>query len=108
MLDFYNARIARREKEYQIHRKADGFARTTTRSGTGQVRYEGIEMTDTDGEPKRVFRVGDHAQIRLRPVARESIEGVTFGFSIRDRLRNDVFGTNSFHLGYRDLAIQAL
>ena len=98
VLDYYNAMIARREANQTILQAEADDGRTTTRSGTFQARVTDIDVLDTDGRPARAFTVGDRARVTARVAFSDTIVAPTIGILIRDRLGNDVFGTNSFHV----------
>jgi len=49
------------------------------------------------GNPVRALRSGDPAVVRLDISVQEPIPELTAGILFRDRLGNDVFGTNTFH-----------
>ncbi len=70
----------------------------TTRSGTFEARIAAIDLLDADGRPARAFAVGEPARIRARVEFTSAVVAPTVGILIRDRVGNDVFGTNSFHL----------
>jgi lipopolysaccharide transport system ATP-binding protein len=98
VLDYYNAMIARREKDAEIRQIEAEKGRLVTRSGDGRARIISVEMTDENGNPTRAFRVGEKARIICSVECHSTIENPTVGFSVRDRLGNEVFGTNTFHL----------
>ncbi|HMH51964.1 MAG TPA: ABC transporter ATP-binding protein [Candidatus Acidoferrum sp.] len=98
VLDYYNAMIARREANHTILQAETREGRTTTRSGTFRARVTDIDLLDTLGRPARAFTVGDRGQVRARVAFTATIVAPTVGILIRDRLGNDVFGTNSFHV----------
>jgi len=98
VLDFYNSMIARKTKDQEIRQVEDGLGRKTTRSGTGEAEIKGVEMTNAAGKPARAFCVGDIAKLKIRIGFAAAVEKPTIGFAIRDRLGNDIFGTNTFHL----------
>jgi len=98
VLDYYNAIIAKKSKNEEIHQIETEFGRTSTRSGSGLARLVDIEMLDIAGQPARAFLVGDIAKIRCNISFNTSLENPTIGILIRDRLGNDVFGTNTYHL----------
>jgi len=97
VLDYYNAMIARREVNREIL-QAEAGGRTTTRWGTFEARVTDIDLLDAQGQPARAFTVGDLAKVRIRVQFSTAIAAPTVGILIRDRLGNDVFGTNSFHV----------
>ena len=98
VLDYYNAMIAKREANQTILQAETRDGRTTTRSGTFQARVVEIDLLDTGGRPARAFTVGDRAHVTARVAFSATIVAPTIGVLIRDRLGNDVFGTNSFHV----------
>ena len=55
-------------------------------------------MTDGRNQSSRAFRVGDMAKIKVCVSFRSNIDNPTVGIAIRDRLGNDVFGTNTYHM----------
>jgi lipopolysaccharide transport system ATP-binding protein len=97
VLDYYNASIARQNSEQEIAQVEEQHG-VSTRSGSGGVNIETVEMLDATDCPSRAFSVGDSCRIRCRVRFERSMERPTVGMVIRDRLGNDVFGTNSFHL----------
>lgn len=98
VLDYYNAMIARREASREILRSEAAGGRVTTRSGTFEARVAEIDLLDASGRPARAFLVGDPGRIRARIEFTATIVAPTVGILIRDRLGNDVFGTNSYHV----------
>jgi lipopolysaccharide transport system ATP-binding protein len=98
VLDYYNAMIAKREATREILQAEAGRGRTTTRSGTFEARIAEIDLLGADGRPTRAFTVGDLARVRARVEFTSTIVAPTIGILIRDRVGNDVFGTNSFHV----------
>ena len=98
VLDYYNALIAKREANHRIFRaEADG-GRITLRSGTFEARIADIDLLDAAGRPARAFSVRERARARARVEFSSVVTAPTAGILIRDRLGNDVFGTNSFHM----------
>ncbi|RJQ27166.1 ABC transporter ATP-binding protein [Candidatus Parcubacteria bacterium] len=98
VLDYYNGMIAKKSKDEQIRQVENDFGKITTRSGTGQARIVEVEMMDEEGRPARAYQVNDKAKIRCRIKFYDTINNPTFGFIIRDRMGNDVFGTNTHHM----------
>ncbi|MEJ7668548.1 MAG: ABC transporter ATP-binding protein [Casimicrobiaceae bacterium] len=98
VLNLYNAIIARRESEYQIQEvKSEGFPEIATRSGNSKARVVSAELL-ADGEPVKVVRAGTRVVIRITAIIKSSLDELTAGFLIRDRIGNDIFGTSTHHL----------
>ncbi|MBC8462486.1 MAG: ABC transporter ATP-binding protein [Deltaproteobacteria bacterium] len=98
VLDYYNGMIAKKTKDEEIRQVETELGRTITRSGNKEARILKVEMFDGTGRPARAFRVGDNARISCHIAFNTPMENPTVGISIRDRLGNDVFGTNTYHL----------
>lgn len=98
VLDYYNAVIAKQQADYEIEQIETSTGRKITRSGDGQAAIEAVDLLE-ENSPVRAFRVGGPAIIRVTFIANTALHDVTVGILIRDRLGNDVFGTNTFFLG---------
>ena len=96
VLDYYNALIAKRETDEEIKQVERESGRTVTRSGNRRAEIVAVEMLDGAGEEARAFRVGEEAVIRCHVRYHEKVKNATVGILLRDRLGNDIFGTNTF------------
>jgi lipopolysaccharide transport system ATP-binding protein len=105
VLEYYNAVLARRHADLEIRQgEALGAPGGSTRSGDGRARIEAVELADQSG-PTRAFRVGARLSIAVRGRAVKPVEDLTVGISIRDRVGNEIFGTNTRHLGLEPTAL---
>jgi lipopolysaccharide transport system ATP-binding protein len=66
------------------------------RSGNFRALVSGFSLRDAEDRESRSFVAGEEATIRVEALFLERIEQPTVGILIRDRLGNDVFGTNTF------------
>ncbi|HYB42106.1 MAG TPA: ABC transporter ATP-binding protein [Candidatus Methylomirabilis sp.] len=98
VLDYYNAMIAKREASQDILRAESAGGALTTRSGTFEARIADVDLLDAEGRPTRAFIVGEWGRIRARLEFASPLAAPTIGILIRDRVGNDVFGTNSFYI----------
>lgn len=98
ILDYYNAIIAKQEADQQIREVESDARKSVIRSGSRAAVIEFVDMLDAR-HSVRAVRVGDLARFRLDVAIREDLAELTVGLLIRDRLGNDVFGTNTWHLG---------
>jgi lipopolysaccharide transport system ATP-binding protein len=98
VLDYYNALIAKQRADYEIWQSARSHGRTVTRSGSAEATIEAIELLSR-GQALRTLRTGDEVVVRVAIETHAPVPALTAGILIRDRLGNDVFGTNTFHLG---------
>ncbi len=96
VLDYYNAIIAVHEADALIRQTERDTGPVVTRSGSNAARIESVEML-SGGQPVRALRSAEPATVRIEIVVERRLPELTAGILIRDRLGNDVFGTNSFH-----------
>lgn len=98
VLDYYNAMIASRERlnEARLQRKEGG--QRLNRSGNLRAKIESFEMLDSDDRSVRIVGTGSRVRVACVVAFNDDMENPTVGFLIRDRLGNDVFGTNTLHL----------
>lgn len=98
ILDYYNALIAKREKEHSIEQEVTEKGRKRTRSGDRRILIEEVAVTDLDGLAARSFSSGETIRIRADLRFQDDLEEYAVGFLIRDRLGNEVYGTNTTFL----------
>jgi lipopolysaccharide transport system ATP-binding protein len=96
VLDFYNANLAKKSEGYQIIQKQNAGRVQSTRSGNGQAVIESVDLL-AGGVPVQTIQSGARSTVRIRGRIVSDIDELTVGLLIRDRLGNDVFGTNSHH-----------
>lgn len=96
VMDLYNALIAEREnKTVRVGQLGDGKAQVI--SGTGEVVVDRIELLNEAGEPVEFVGVGDRVRLRVSAVASAAIPRLVFGYMIKDRLGQSIYGTNTHH-----------
>ena len=98
VLDYYNAMIAKKNKDEEIQQIETQSNRVMTRSGTGEASILKVEMLNEKNQPTRGFQVGEPAKIVCQIGINAHLENLHAGILIRDRLGNDVFGTNTSRL----------
>ena len=98
ILDYYNAMIARKNKDEEIKQIETRANRVMTRSGSGEADILKVEIFDKNRKPARVFQVGESAKIVCQIHINSYIANLNTGILIRDRLGNEIFGTNTSHL----------
>lgn len=98
VLDLYNALVAERENStFEATAAPVGERSVGVRSGDGRARLVEVSVHNAQG-PAQVLRVGEAIELRVRLCKREVVNDLTVGFLLRDRLGNDVFGTNTWHV----------
>jgi lipopolysaccharide transport system ATP-binding protein len=97
VMDYYNAMLA--EKENSTVRQlvtADG--RIQTISGTQEASVTDIALLDATGQRIEVVDVGAPVTLEISFEVRQPIERLVLGYMIKDRLGQEIFGTNTHHL----------
>jgi len=99
VLDAYNALVARQENAALSAQDAVGRDAQTggVRSGDRRAQLLAVEVENAQG-PARALRVGEAMRLRVRAVKHAPVPDLTLGFLVRDRLGNEVFGTNTWHV----------
>lgn len=96
VMDYYNALIAAKENEsVEVRQLASGKAQTV--SGTREAIAESIGLFNAAGEPVEFVNVGEAVELRVQARIHGSIPRLVFGYMIKDRLGQPVFGTNTHH-----------
>lgn len=104
VLDLYNALIAEKEnRDFEAQAAPVGERAVGVRSGDGRARIQEVACHNAQGLA-RVFIVGERLQLKVRLVKHAPVDDLTVGFLVRDRLGNDVFGTNTWHIQTPGLA----
>jgi lipopolysaccharide transport system ATP-binding protein len=101
VLDYYNALVAERENAAGLPAVAP-----TSEAGMRSGDRRAVLLSATlfaDEQPAKVVRVGQAVRLAIRFRKETEVSDLTVGFLIRDRLGNDVYGTNSWHLGAKQL-----
>lgn len=98
VMDYYNAMIAEKENStVQQATTADGRIQTT--SGSGEATVSSIRLLDSKGQPAEVVAVGSRATLQVTVQINQPVDKLVFGYMIKDRLGQPIFGTNTYHLG---------
>ena len=94
VMDYYNALIAEKEHDtVAVTRLEDGRARTT--SGTGEATVSDIAILNRRGERVERVAVGECISLRVEVTTHTAIDRLIFGYGIRDRLGQVIYGTNT-------------
>lgn len=98
VFDYYNALIAEKENRTVRTAKAQ-TGQIATESGTGEAVIDALELLDDAGLPVEYVGVGQPVALRARVKINAPIEQLVYGYMIRDRLGQAVYGTNTHHTG---------
>jgi lipopolysaccharide transport system ATP-binding protein len=100
VLDYYNALIALDEKaaaNHEAHIKADQETQGV-RSGTGEARIVSARLL-RQGQVTYQVLEGEALDLVIDLAINQDLPDVTVGLLLRDRLGNEIFGTNTHQLG---------
>lgn len=98
VLDYYNAIIAKQQADQKIRETESDTRKQVIRSGNQAALIQAVDMLENN-QSVRAVCIGDAVTFRVEILVNEYITELTVGLLIRDRLGNDVFGTNTWHLG---------
>ena len=98
VLDYYNALIAQRGSETVRQTAVEGD-RTRTVSGTGEAEVIDIGLYNARGEAVDVVAVAETVELRIDIRVHRTIESLVFGYGIKDRLGQVIYGTNTWYTG---------
>ena len=107
VLDYYNSVIARKNNEEKIRQVTGEGGKVSTRSGNGNARIVDVDITRTDGQSVRTVLVGEKVVLHCSVAFYKDMENPTVGILLRDRMGNDVYGTNTSHLGHKMMQVQS-
>lgn len=94
VMDYYNALLASHQGQ-AVHQDVLDNGRVQTVSGTGEAVTENISLTDTNGMALEVVDVGQPVCLQVDVRVRQPIHRLVLGYSIKDRLGQVVYGTNT-------------
>jgi len=103
VIDYYNGLLG--EKENPNVKTMQVGAGTATESGSGDVQVRSISLLNALGEPVDYVSVGEPVTLVVEAEALSDVDSLVFGYMIRDRLGQAMFGTNT---ALTDQAISAV
>ena len=97
--DYYNAMLSDKTKQLIIQKVgADG--KVVTQSGSGEVDLLEVALLDRAYQPLELVSIGQVICIKVRvKCIAPALDSLVVGFTIKDRLGQDVYGTNTYHYG---------
>ncbi len=96
VLDYYNAAVVE-DTNSQISQTVNEQGVVQTVSGTGRSRVVKVALRDAAGREIEVVGVGAEVTLEIQVEALSDISTLVSGFLIKDRLGQEIFGTNSYH-----------
>ena len=98
VMDFYNAIIAEKENSTVKVVTLDSGA-VQTRSGSAEASIKSVSLADATGAVVEYVPVGEPVTLRIQVDVNVAIPELVVGYMIKDRLGQEVYGTNTHHLG---------
>ena len=95
-MDYYTALIAEKENA-QVKAIPLESGEVQTVSGTGEAEVTAIQLCNKAGEPIEFVNVGEPVVLQITVRANKDIPVLVLGYKLKDRLGQDVFGTNTYH-----------
>ena len=96
VIDYYNALIAQKEQgAINVAVRQDGAAAIS--SGTGEAVIDSVHLLNQQGDATEYVSVGESVTLRVGVSVTAPVEKLVFGYMIRDRLGQTIYGTNTHH-----------
>ena len=96
IMDYYNAMIAERDNQTVIQLEHES-GKVQTISGSGEATVRHIALLNQKNEPAEVHDVGTLVTLCVTVAIHAAISNLTLGYRIKDRLGQNIFGTNTHH-----------
>ncbi|HEN3619163.1 TPA: Wzt carbohydrate-binding domain-containing protein, partial [Yersinia enterocolitica] len=68
-----------------------------TISGNGDATFAEVNITDIDGKPIEVITVGQRVVLNIVLDVKKELKDLCVGYLIKNRLGEEIFGTNTYH-----------
>jgi len=101
VFDCYNVLLGLKDmkEENEYKNNSSKKEKLRKRAGNNRLVIKEISMMNEKDTDTDTFISGEKVKIKMQILANEDIENPTFGILIRDRLGNDIYGTNTFIMG---------
>jgi lipopolysaccharide transport system ATP-binding protein len=97
VMDYYNALIAEREGS-TVQQVVTPEGRVQTTSGNGLANVLEVALENEQGRAMEILNVGVPATLRIRVRTNADLPRLVLGYMIKDRLGQQIFGTNTHFL----------
>lgn len=94
VMDYYNAMLADRAS-LTVRQEKQGDGKVQTISGTGEAVVQSIFLHNENGESVEVVDVGARVRLQVKVLVRTAVPRLVLGYMIKDRLGQQIFGTNT-------------
>jgi len=97
--DYYNAMLSEKAHE-PITQKIGPDGKLMTQSGSGEVDLLEVKLLNRNREVLELVGIGQDICIKVRvQCIAPALDSLVVGFTIKDRLGQDMYGTNTYHYG---------
>lgn len=96
VMDYYNAIIAQKENDRVEITPLDS-GQIQTSSGSGEASIQQVSLHAKNGNALDVVDVGQAVELRVDVAVHAGLPELVLGYKIKDRVGQDVFGTNTWH-----------
>lgn len=97
IMNYYNALLADKGRhEIEFNQMNSGQVQVV--SGSGEASIQGVRLLDAQGNSVEVIGVGQSVELEVGIQINSDIPELVVGLLIKDRLGQDIFGTNTHHL----------
>ena len=94
VFDFYNALIVDQDA-LTLRQSITQEGRIQTISGTGEASIESVRLCDHSGQSLEVVHVGASVKLCVDVLVNQAVACLVLGYSIKDRLGQVMYGTNT-------------
>lgn len=98
VFDYYNALIAEKENQTVSTDRQDN-GKVATRSGNGKATFERVYLCDAAGQSVEYIGVGQQVELVAEVRAAAELPRLVFGYALRDRLGQVMYGVNTDYTG---------
>ena len=96
VMDYYNAMLADHQNQ-EVKQVVLDDGKVQTISGTGEATIGIVQILDDSQRPIEVVAVGQVIILRTTVDVHQDIDQLVFGYGVKDRFGQMVFGTNTYH-----------
>ncbi len=96
VMDYYNAMLADSLNQ-DVRQEVLDDGRVQTVSGNGDAQLTGVALCDVNGQVIEAVDVGQSVCLRISAKCQTEVADLVVGYMIKDRLGQEVFGTNTHH-----------
>lgn len=97
VMDYYNALIAERDNS-TVAQVVTPSGQVQTTSGSGAATVTSVTLHDAAGAALEVVNVGTPVTLRVQVRIDTALPRLVLGYMIKDRLGQQMFGTNTHHM----------